>query len=456
MPKHTIRDILPPEHRGPKRRPMRPSSEGEEGDERMERNVEMNEGIRERHTFSRPPVEGLDMKMEPPRRGGFKYAKWLYAGGGIIIAVLIIAFLFSVMFGGAEVTVHPKTQTLTVNGDFTAVRENPAKGDLSYNVMTLESMQTKDLPATGTEHAEEKASGQIIIYNNYNTLPQRLIRNTRFETPDGLIYRIDKSVVVPGETKANGTTTPGSVEVTVYADQAGDKYNIGLVDFTIPGFKGAPQYDGFYARSKTPMTGGFVGDRNTVDDTALANARDAMHTALKKELMGKVSSQRPDGFISFDPATYVVFTSDPLKDSGNQVEVTEKATLYGVLFDEHALANYLAAHTLSGFDGSDVKFTDISKLVLAPDSTSTNGEGPQPWVDPTFSFHMSGSAPIVWQFDENKLKHDLSGRNKEAIHTILSGYPGIDKAEVVIRPFWKSTFPTDPKEITIKTVTATQ
>lgn len=392
------------------------------------------------------------MKLEPPHRRGFKHAKLLYAGGGIIIAVLVIAFLFSVMFGGAEVTVHPKQQTLTVNGDFTAVRENAGKEDLSYNVMTLESMQTKDLPATGTEHAEEKASGQIVIYNNYNESPQRLIRNTRFETPDGLIYRIDKSVVVPGMTKSNGATTPGSVEVTVYADEAGEKYNIGPTDFTIPGFKGAPQYEAFYARSKTPMTGGFVGDRNTVDDAALAQARSTMHDALKKELMDKVASQRPEGFISFDPALFVVFSSNPPKDTGNQVEITEKATLYGVLFDEHALAKYLTAHTSSNYDGSDVKFTDTSKLTLSL-ASSSGDEGPQPWQDESFSFHMSGTAPVVWQFDESKLKQDLSGRNKEAIQTILSGYPGIDKAEVVIKPFWKGTFPTDVKEITIKTVT---
>ena len=451
MPKHTIRDILPPD-RGPKREPPRPAPE-QPSRQQHDNNVPPSNEYRERHSFTRPPVEGLNMKLDEamPRRG-FKYGKFLYAGGGIIILVLVIAFLFSILFGGAEVTVHPKQETLTVNGDFTAVRENPAKGDLSYNVMTLESMQKKDLPATGTEHAEEKASGQIVIYNNYNESPQRLIRNTRFETPEGLIYRIDKSVVVPGLTKSGGATTPGSVEVTVYADEAGEKYNIGLTDFTIPGFKGSPQYEAFYARSKTPMTGGFVGDRNTVDDTALAQARDTMHEALKKELMDKVASQKPEGFISFTPAMFVVFTSDPIHDSGNQVEVSEKATLYGVLFDEHALAKYLAAHTSSNFDGSDVEFTDTSKLTLSL-ASNPDEEGPQPWQDPTFSFHMSGTAPIVWQFDEAKLKQDLSGRNKEAIQTVLSGYPGIDKAEVVIRPFWKGVFPTDTKEITIKTIT---
>ena len=45
---------------------------------------------------------------------------------------------------------------------------------------------------------ERKASGQIIVYNAYNDNNQKLIKNTRFETPDGKIYRIQASIIVPG------------------------------------------------------------------------------------------------------------------------------------------------------------------------------------------------------------------------------------------------------------------
>jgi len=65
----------------------------------------------------------------------------------------------------------------------------------------------------------------------------------------------------------NGKTVPGSIEVTVYADEPLSKYNIGLTDFTVPGFKGAPQFETFYARSKTPMTGGFTGMEPVVEES---------------------------------------------------------------------------------------------------------------------------------------------------------------------------------------------
>ena len=65
---------------------------------------------------------------------------------------------------------------------------------------------------------------------------------------------------------------------------------------------------------------------------------------------------------------------------------------------------------------------------------------------------LSGTADVVWIFDEEKLKNDLSGRNNEAVFTIMSGYPSIDVAEVVIRPFWKGTFPVNTEEIKIEII----
>lgn len=456
MPKHTIRDILPPDNRPPKRRPVNqpPFMEGGE-----------HKGEPERPVSTQPAVDGLRTggrfgktrfgKTEFNRGGrpGMKSKmKLVYIAVGAILGILLLSFLFSLFFGGAGLTVHPKQETITVNGDFTA-KKKPASGELGFQTMTLESMLTKTVPATGSEEVEEKASGQIVIYNDYNDSPQRLIRNTRFETPEGLIYRIDKSVIVPGQTKEDGKTVPGSIEVTVYADEPGENYNIGLTDFTIPGFKGAPQFEHFYAKSKTAMAGGFIGKRLVVDDSVLETERAALHQKLRADLEGQVASQEPEGFISFDDGVFIQFISETPAEKGDEVEIREKAVLYNILFKEDALAHFLAENTLGDFDGSDVTFIDASGLTLTAQSPE-NEESAQPWEGDTFSFSMSGNATIVWLFDEAKLKQDLSGRNKEAIHTILSGYPGIDEAEVVIRPFWKRSFPTNVDEIKIETVIA--
>ena len=168
--------------------------------------------------------------------------------------------------------------------------------ELSYEIMTIEKTDSKKIAATGREEIEEKASGKIVIFNDFNTSSQRLIKNTRFETPEGLIYRINKSIIVPGQKTEGGKTVPGSIEATVYADEAGEKYNIGLTDFTIPGFEGSPRFDSFYARSKTEMAGGFAGERLSANPDELKKAQDELRTELKKQLMAEAFSQIPDEF----------------------------------------------------------------------------------------------------------------------------------------------------------------
>jgi hypothetical protein len=65
------------------------------------------------------------------------------------------------------------------------------------------------------------------------------------------------------------------------------------------------------------------------------------------------------------------------------------------------------------------------------------------------NFKISGVPKIVWTFDGEKMKTELLGKDKTAFYTVIKDYTGIEKGEVEIKPFWKSSFPTDMKKITI-------
>jgi len=442
MAKNTIRDILPPEDRPGRRQPVNRPPTASRPTSRVDDRVRsaLHEKTEEHDSYHH------DLPPKPDRLGKLKY---LYFGIGALLLLLILSFIFSMFFGGATVTVYPKQETLTISGDFSAVREKPSKNELGYDLMTLEALLTKVVAATGREEVEVRASGTIIIYNDYNTSPQKLIRNTRFESPEGNIYRIDKSVVVPGQSDGK----PGNIEVTVYADEPGEPYNIGRTDFTIPGFKGAPQFASFYAKSSSDMTGGFSGERLIVDDSTLETERAALREALRTDLLAQVETQIPEGFVSFDSSIFIDFVSETPEEKGDEVEIREKAVLYNVLFGEKALAKYLARNTLGSFDEDSVNFLSTEGLTLSP-ITPEDGTKLRPWADETFPFKMSGTTDIVWIFDEGGLKEDLSGRNRQAIHTVMAGYPSIDHAEAIVRPFWKGSFPVDAEEIKINIVLA--
>jgi len=365
----------------------------------------------------------------------------------IIIALIVFTFVFSFLFSGAKISITPKQNKTFVDARFVAAMEADSN-ELPYEIMTIEKTGSKKVSAIKKEQIEEKASGKIMIFNNFSLANQRLIINTRFETPDGLIYRINKSIVVPGQKKENGEVVPGSIEVMVYADEAGEKFNIGLTDFTIPGFKGSPQFDKFYARSKTPMTGGFVGEKLTADPKDVENAKNEIHSELRTQLLNEAFSQKPDRFYLFEDTVFVEFESEQAAESGDKVEVKEKAILYGVLFDKNKFAKYIAENTFAIFDDNPVEISDITSLAFA----ILSKEQSKPWEDKEFEFTVKGNVNIVWIFDEERLKQDLAGRSKAAFQTIRSGYPSIEEAEITLRPFWKRTFPDKINKIKIERI----
>jgi len=148
---------------------------------------------------------------------------------GIIVFLLAITLSVKVIDVFAKATIQVVLHKETINVDTILKSGKMDKADLPLEIMQLDMTERKTAKATGVENVEKKASGRIVVYNEFSSAPQKLIATTRFETPDGKIYRIKDAVTVPGA---------GSVEATVYADQPGEEYNIDLTDFTIPGFKG--------------------------------------------------------------------------------------------------------------------------------------------------------------------------------------------------------------------------
>lgn len=381
----------------------------------------------------------------------------------LLFGVLLVLSLLWI-FEKATVKVVPAERTMELSDTFTAfssggvgaspVREALATG-LSFQVMQSHGTETKTVKATGVEHVDRKASGTIVVYNNYSSASQRLITNTRFETPDGFIYRIHESVVVPGQKTFQGKKTPGSLEVIVYADEPGEKYSIGLTDFTIPGFKGLPQYKGFYARSKTPMTGGFSGIVKTISKEELEKLKDELRTSVTRKLLEDAETQKPERFVLFNKAVFIDFSvaNAEQKDvNENTVSVIGTGNLSGIMFDKEELEQQIGRKLIPTL-GSDERVRIANLLELDFGFSNLNGENAKALniaASPEVRFTLNGKAHIVWVFDEEKLKMELMGKPKKNLSSILTGFPSIVKAKAVLRPFWKRSFPEDIRDIHIE------
>lgn len=361
-------------------------------------------------------------------------------------ALFLLLFSFSGLFAVAVVKITPEQAHSIIDGEFTAKKE-AAPGELSYEVMILAGSADTEVIATEERTIERKASGQVVIYNAYSPAPQRLITNTRFADSDGKIYRIKDSVIVSGTTQNGNETIPGSVEATVYADEPGEKYNIGLVDFTIPGFKGDPRYDKFYARSKTDMKGGFSGTMKFPSDIEIASARESLKEKVRQQLIADASAQLPSGFVLYDDGAFVLFDDAVLPETadGNTVDITERGTLHAVIFDKKSLARFIAGKSLASFEGDAVDIPNMEKLEFR----IIGKENVRP-LDGTLQVAFSGDVNVVWTLDEEILKQNLVGVAKGDFQKAISGFPHIARAEASLRPFWKRNFPDDTDRIRVE------
>lgn len=355
-----------------------------------------------------------------------------------LLAIIALIIVFLPKTNGATITITPRGQVISVNTTFSASKDAGAK--LPYQVAAYEKEGKLSVAATETEFAEIKASGVIRIFNNYSTVSQKLIENTRFETPSGKIFRITQAVTIPGKVG----DTPGSIDVAVTADKVGAEYNVGLADFKIPGFKGDPRFDKIFARSKTAIAGGFSGNRKKVDQAEIASARQKIRDELQVSLLRQMQEYVPDNFVFPSSAYFVEFESLPDIDIAGGVELRERGTFHGIMFERRDLAQAIT-EKIGGKAESDNDIFGVENLGFS----IKNGTSTKPWDSDVLNFTLNGTTTLVSAINTDALIADIAGKPRKSFSAMLTSYPGVAKAQVIIRPFWKQSFPTNKSEISI-------
>lgn len=379
-------------------------------------------------------------KRELPRRYRANRKRNLTLVG---LGLGLCAFALLSIFDNATLAYMPKTAQLTFENEIYSAAKT-GEGELLYSVVKLSGDKGKAVPVSGDQEVSRKASGVIVVYNNASAEPQRLIENTRFESPSGKIYRIQNAISIPGKQG----DTPGTLEVTVYADQPGDSYNSALTDFTVPGLKGTPRYTTIYARSKGPLAGGFVGKEKVVSEADMAKARSELRAALSEELTVRAQAEVPPDFILFPSLSSVTFEDLPQTTSSaaGTANVNLRGHLYGIMFKRSDLSEELAKGKTAFTASENVEIVSFDNLRFSFSGTPPTELLPANKIN----FKVDGVATLAWRTDEVALKSDLLGRRKKEVSSILKNYPTIVTADVSLRPFWKTEFPTEAGKISVE------
>ncbi len=464
MPKHTFDDMvrIKREH-GAKDSTVKAAPTSEPAP-RTRRSIEDNP------ILNRPRIKRMEGKVTPSPEKNFveqnlsakpsRRKETLYTGGfdeesyqmppakhgmwfAAIVAIIFLLFGVTLLFGQAKITVKPNIQDLNLSENMVALRGSTTD-DLAFDLVVISGEETDTLLGKSEENVSLKARGTVILYNSFSTASQTLDIDTRLEGSNGKIYKTEKRVIIPGMNKDG---TPGSIEVGIYGGEAGEAYNSAPLDFKIFGFKNGPKYSKFYGRSKTPLEGGYIGKMTTVSEEEKAGALARLEAGLKTKLTQKTTDQIPPGFILFDDAVKLVIEEATVEKTGEEgkVPVKVKGTLYGFLFEEKELTKKIVKDTIKDYDGSDVyipNLKDFSFVLSTPEASFKDIR--------SIAFTLEGKGEIVSLVDEDKIRSDTVGMKKKEFPSILAKYTNVDSASVVIRPFWKSSFPEKMQKIKVE------
>lgn len=388
--------------------------------------------------------EPLDASMgQGPLRLSHRTPRFPYATFVVVVLVIIVSVAVLFYFSTAKVEVTPKTVSAAIQNSFTGTQDG---GALPYQIITVEKVATQSVAGSGSKTVTSSASGTLTIYNT-QTQAQRLITNTRFVTTDGLIFRIRSAVTIPGGTPAK----PGNIAVTAYADRPGSSYNIAPTSFTVPGFAGTPQASQVYGRSFALMAGGASGTVPVVESSLEAKTRATLMAALAPDLLKSIQEQVPAGYILLPGAattTYQALAPASSSTTGT-VDVKEQGIMTAVVFPSSALAKTMVSsiHDLD-YAGEPLTLASSNGLMLTPTAGIPNQQGG------SFPFTLSGTASFIYDVDSARIAAAVSGKTRSAAKVALTNYPEVKRAIVILRPFWRQTFPQDPSAIRVVVVGA--
>lgn len=387
---------------------------------------EDDEEISQRRSLSR----GDQRTRFPRKNGSLGTVAFIFT----IIAAVIGIVLYTYVFDSATVTVVPKYRDIHEIGKVILFSKNGEdESGVPFTVQSVKVSKSKTLSLSETRKVEAKASGKITIYNNFDSTPQKLIKNTRFESAKGKIYRINQSVEVPGKTG----TTPGSLDVTVYADSNGVEYNVDQATFSIPGFKGTPRETAFYAKSKGPIIGGSSGSASTVSLSDLNAAKDALVLELAKDIKVQILTIKKEGTVPLYNAVEITYEDNEGEVLSGQASIYKVTAQGNVMLANGSKLAEAIAKNLGDYDGAPVRLVSSETLLFTrkPSDHLTSSS--------TVPVLIEGNGRIVWESDVDAIKEMVKGKKRDDFKPLMKTINSIESAEINFSPLWLSRFPDD-------------
>lgn len=385
------------------------------------------------------PIRKIKEEVPIPRRTrirvGKKHLVVIAACALVLIALGILAFR---ILPRVSITLVRQRVAWDYRGSYSVERRAG-----TAQIFSAERNLTLTFPASGTKEVSRQARGTLIIYNAYSSDPQPLVAQTRFQTADGKVFRLAKSIVVPAAKITEGKIQPSTIEAEAIADKAGAEYNIGPVPYlSVPGFRGTPKYQGFYGEIRTPFSGGFVGTLSVPTSGDITKAKKEVVAKLEAALVGVVATEIPADFKMLEGSREFRVRRETVTeeaDAAGNFSVTTEGVMRAIAFRETAVVAAMKEKMRKEL-GETREFLDYTLEYAEPRTNFDTG---------SLSFTLAFKSSVVQPIDEANIQARIRGMHEEDLRAALLAVPGLERADIAFSLFWVRRVPKNQNRITI-------
>ncbi len=361
----------------------------------------------------------------------------IFAVGLILIVVYFLA-------SNATIVITPEVKSITLNLDFILV-DNADEADTTHivgnvwerNITREQSFNVENF----TKEEDGYASGEVIITNNRST-EQTLVEKTRLLTSDGILFKLNNTVVIP----------PKSTRITrATADQKGMSGDIAReVKLTIPGLSKALQTN-VYAVSNTTFAGGVMRS-GEVTESDITRATERIKKAILEqaqidylaeylEQIGSLGTTAAPEVVT-DITIDSVVSNVPVGETAKGYKVKVTGTVRGVAFNTQEVLQKVQSRFITKLPtGEEFVSMDPNSILY---TVSINKEGAT-----ILTTSITGQS-IITPDGVAIEQRDIAGKNEKELKEYLMSIPGINNVQVSFSPFWVTNVPYLPSRTTIE------
>ncbi len=396
--------------------------------------------------------------------------------GLIVASVFILLTIIYIALPGVTIYLTPSASVLEKSVNITLADYQKNKSELETNPThvvasyPIDTTVTKTIThfSTGKKFSDKgaNASGKLTIVNTTpNAWP--LIAQTRFQTNEGIVFRITQAITVP----AASSSDFGRIEVMVVADTTdaygaivGERGNIGPSTFFLPGLKGDSQSK-LYAESSTPMAGGITDYITYISAEDILAAQSRLKDELLKSAVAELKIAVSDkSKLVAGSSLYTLLEGEGAIQLGDvkvdipsglegqglsEFSLTGEVYVSGVYYDHDAMLAILKDELLLK------KSPQKELLRVNEDSTSYRIFE---WDENKGKIKLTANIKGIEQYtidpDKengqrllNKIKEHITGKDIEEAKAYIQNLPEINKVEIEAWPIWSPTIPSLPENI---------